>query len=168
MSAAVSLYRKSLVVFILCTALVVAIAVVLNYEAATVGNQIQALPSIQRSCSPSDASCPNFSVGSADLVTENTTDLLGVASPARLSLALNVSGPAPLTSVRLFVGNASAGVVQGPFGQGLHRIVNLTLSATVSVSPGKSYLLSVQGFNGGAYVIESESVTARGQVPYAP
>lgn len=141
---------------------------VLDYEAATVGNQVQALPSVQRSCSPSDASCPNFSVGSADLVTENTTDLLGVASPARLSLVLNVSGTASLTSLRLYIGNASAGVVQGPFGQGLDRIVNLTLSATVLVSPGKSYLLSVQGFNGGAYVIESEFVTARGQVPYTP
>lgn len=162
------MYRKSLIVFVLSTALVVGVALVLNYEAASVGNQIQALPAVQATCSPSDLSCPHFSIASVDLVTQNTTDLLGIANPARITLVLNVSGDATLASVHLYVGNASVGAVQGPFGQGLDRIPNLTLSTTAPVTPGVSYLLSVQGFNGkGAYVIQSELVTARGETPYS-
>jgi hypothetical protein len=160
-------YAKSLVVFFLCTALVIGVAVVLNYEATTVGNQVKSLPTLQATCSQTDASCPHFSIVSASLRTQNTTDQLGIANPAYLSMEFNVSGAAALTSVHLYVGNVSAGTVKGPFGPGVSRIVNLTLSATVVVSPGKSYLLSVQGFNaGGGYVIEAEEVTVTGQTPY--
>ncbi len=163
------MYAKSLVVFVLCTALVIGVAVVLNYEATTVGNQVQSLPALQATCAQSEASCPHFSIVSASLRTQNTTDQLGIANPAYLSLEFNVSGTTTLTRVHLYVGNASAGTVKGPFGLGVNRIANLTLSATVVVSPGKSYLLSVQGFNaGGVYVIEAEEVTASGQVPYYP
>ncbi|MDG7008506.1 MAG: hypothetical protein JRN06_09745 [Nitrososphaerota archaeon] len=161
------MYAKSLVVFTLCTALVIGVAVVLNYEAASVGNQIRSLPTLQATCSPNDSSCPHFSIVSTSLRTQNTTDQLGIANPAFLTLELNVSGNAALSSVHLYVGNVSAGVVQGPFGPGMNRIVNFTLSAAAVVSPGRTYLLSVQGFNAsGGYVIESEEVTDVGQVPY--
>ena len=163
------MYAKSLVVFVLCTALVIGVAVVLNYEAASVGTQVQSLPTLQATCSPDDPSCPDFSIVSASLRTQNTTDQLGIANPAYLSLAFNVSGTATLTSVQLYVGNVSAGTVQGPFGPGMNRIVNFTLSAAAVVSPGRMYLLSVQGFNAsGGYVIRSEEVTDTGQVPYYP
>lgn len=160
------MYAKSIVVFVLCTALVVGVAVVLNYEATSVGNQVKSLPTLQATCSQSDTACPHFSIVSATLRTQNTTDQLGIANPAYLSLEFNVSGAA-LASVHLYVGNVSAGVVQGPFVSGMNRIVNLTLSAAVVVSPGRSYLVSVQGFNtSGGYVIESEEVTDSAQVPY--
>ena len=163
------MYLKSLVVFVLCTALVIGVVVVLNYEATTVGHQIQALPKAQSSCSPSETSCPRFSVVSASIGAQNTTDQLGIANPAYLSLELNVSGASPLASVHLFVGNTSAGIVQGPFGEGLDRITNFTLPATILVSPGRSYLVSVQGFNGsGDYTIRAQLVVARGQMPYSP
>lgn len=161
------MYRKSLVVFLLCTALVLGVAMVLNYEATTVGNQIHALPVEKSNCSPEDASCPRFVIVSASLRTQNTTDQLGIANPAYLTLVLNVSGSAPLASANLFVGNVSAGAVQGPLGPGVGSIVNFTLPATVSVSPGRSYLVSVQGISGGDYVIVAQSVTAEGQTPYA-
>lgn len=161
------MYVKSLVVFVLCTALVVGVAVVLNYEATTVGTQIQSLPTTKATCSSSDASCPHFLLVSVNLRVQNTTDQLGIANPTFLSLVLNVTGTAPLASVHLYVGNSSAGVVQGPFAPGLNRIVNLTLSTTVSVIPGRSYMVSVEGINGsGDYVIKSVQVTAEGQVPY--
>ena len=163
------MYAKSLVVFVLCTALVIGVAVVLNYEANSVGNQIQSLPTVQANCSQGDPSCPRFYLVSASLRTQNTTDQLGIANPAYLTLEFNVSGTAALASVHLYVGNVSAGVVQGPFGPGMNRVVNLTLSAAVVVSPGKTYLVSVQGFNaGGGYVIRSEEVLDSGQVPYQP
>ena len=76
------MYTKSLVVFVLCTALVVGVAVVLNYEATSVGNQIQSLPALQATCSPTDPSCPHFSIVSASLRTQNTTDQLGIANPS--------------------------------------------------------------------------------------
>ena len=161
------MYRKSLVVFVLSTALVVGVVVVLNYEATLVGSQTQALPTIKASCSSSDPSCPHFSIVSASLRVENTSDLLGVANPAYLSLVFNVTGSTPLASVRLFVGNASAGAVSREFGLGLNQIVNLTLPSTVAVSPGQSYLVSVEGLNSaGGYVVMAETVTAEAQVPY--
>jgi len=160
-------YVKSLVVFVLCTALVIGVAVVLNYEATSVGKQIQSLPTLQATCSQTDSSCPHFSIVSANLRTENTTDQLGIANPSYLSLGINVSGTAALTSVEFYVGNVSAGAVQGPFGPGVNRIVNFTLSAAVVVSPGQSYLLSVQGFNSsGEYVIIAQEVLDTPQVPY--
>lgn len=163
------MYYKGIVVFFLSTALVLGVVVVLNLEATTVGNQIQALPTLKASCAPGDPACPRFSIVSASLRSQNTTDQLGVANPAYLSLVLNVSGATQLASIRLFIGNASAGTVRGPFGSGYSRIVNLTLPATVSISPGKSYLLSVQGLSdNGAYVIKTSLVTAESRVPYSP
>lgn len=162
------MYVKSLVVFALCTALVIGVVVVLNYEATSVGKQIQSLPTLQETCSQSDPSCPHFSILSASLRTENISDQLGIANPAYLSMEFNVSGGAALASVQLYVGNVSAGLVQGPFGPGVNRIVNLTLSAAVVVSPGQTVLLSAQGFNAsGEYVIEAQQVTDTPQVPYS-
>ena len=65
------------------------------------------------------------------------------------------------------MGNASAGAVSREFGLGLNQIVNLTLPSTVAVSPGQSYLVSVEGLNSaGGYVVMAETVTAEAQVPY--
>jgi hypothetical protein len=72
-----------------------------------------------------------------------------------------VSGSVSLTKVSIFIGNASAGTVPGPFGLGPHLISNLTLSAAVSASPGKTYQLNVVGFNGASYLMESVSVNDR-------
>lgn len=162
------MYRKNLIVFFLCTALVVGFVVVLNYESTEVNRQIQSLPTEQSSCSAGDPNCPSFSIISASLRTQNTTDQLGTASPTYLTLELNISGGAPLATIHLFVGNTSAGTVQGPFNLGVERIVNLTLPATVTVSPGRTYKLSVEGINStGAFVVRSERVTAQGQLPYS-
>lgn len=162
------MYLKSLVVFVLCTALVLGFIVVLNYEATAVGNQVDDLPTSQASCFPTDTGCPNFSLVSASLRVENTTDILGVANPAYLSLELNVSGITPIVSIHVFIGNALAAEVKGPFPPGLNRIENLTLMATVTLLPGKTYTLSVEGLNsGGSYLIESTAVTAEAEAPYS-
>ena len=153
------MYRKSLVVVVLCTAFVVAFAVVLNNEASNVNSQLNALPPTPTNCSSSGDGCPRFSIVSASLRTMNTTDQLGISNPAYLSLNFNVSGSVPLTKVSFFIGNASAGTVQGPFGLGPNSVSNLTLPATVSASPGKTYLVSVVGFNGASYQLESVNVT---------
>jgi len=157
-------YAKSLVVFVLCTALVLGFVVVLNYEATIVGNQVQALPAIQETCSPTDPTCPQFTIVSSKLGAMNTTDQLGIANPAYLSFDLNVSGVSSVTKIDIFVGNVSAEVVQGPFNLGITKFVNLTLMATAQVTPGKTYLLSFQGFDSaGSYVIKSEEVTAQAE-----
>ncbi len=153
------MYLKSLIVVLLCTAFVVAFAVVLNNDASTVSGQLQALPSSPTNCSAPATSCPRFTVLSASLRTMNTTDQLGIANPVYLSLEFNVSGSVPLSKVQLFVGNVSGGTIQGTFGFGLNRIANLTLSAAVSASPGKTYLVSVVGFSGADYTLESMYVT---------
>jgi hypothetical protein len=157
-------YAKSLVVFVLCTALALGVVVVLNYEATIVGNQVQALPTVQETCSPSDSTCPHFTITSSRLGAMNTTDQLGIANPAYLSFDLNVSGVSSVAKVDIFVGNVSADIIQGPFNPGTTRFTNLTLMATAQVTPGKMYLLSFQGFNGaGSYVINSVVVNAQTQ-----
>ncbi len=153
------MYLKSLIVFLLCTAFVVAFAVVLNNDASTVNSQLQALPSSETNCSVSDASCPKFVIVSASLRTMNTTDQLGIANPVYLTMRFNVTGSASLTKVQFFVGNVSAGTVQGPFGLGPNEVSNLTLSAAVSASPGKTYRVSAVAFSGSNYVLESVYVT---------
>ncbi len=152
-------YLKSLIVFLLCTAFVVAFAVVLNNDASTVSSQLQALPPSATNCPISDASCPRFVIVSASLHTMNTTDQLGIANPVYLTMRFNVSGSVSLSKIQFFVGNVSAGTLQGPFGLGLNEISNLTLSAAVSASPGKTYRVSAIGFNGPSYVLESVYVT---------
>ena len=161
------MYARSLVVFVLCTALVIGVGVVLNYEASAVGNQIQSLPTSPTSCSTSQSSCPRFSIISAELDTMNTTDQLGVANPDYLTLELDVQGPSSLSSIHLFVGNASAGSVHGPFGPGLDRIANITLQSTASVSAGRTYHVTVEAIgSGGSYVLESVDVVAQLTTPY--
>lgn len=161
------MYRKSLVVFVLCTLFVICFAVVLNYESGLVGSQVQALPSLLTNCSPSDSSCPSFTITFASLTSKNTTDQLGVANPAYASLTINVAGGPSLGKFDLFVGNVSAATIQGSFGPGQDRVCeNYTLYATILVTPGKTYLLSVEGFNGNSYLLKSVEVTAGVQQPY--
>lgn len=156
------MYLRSLVVFVLCTAFVLSFVVVLNYATAGVGKQGAPLITTQTSCNPTETSCLTFSITSASLHTVNYTDELGIVNYATLVLGLNASGGSPVASIKLFIGNMSAGVVQGPFQPGVNRVVNLTLPATVTISPGKTYLLSVEGFYAsGLDVWKYEAVTAR-------
>lgn len=156
------MYLKSVVVFFLCTAFVLSFVVVLNYDTAGVGKQGQPLLTSQTTCPTSDTSCLSFSITSASIRTVNYTDELGIVNYATLALGLNASGSSPITSVRLFIGNTSAGAVQGPFEPGVNRMVNLTLPATIAVSPGKTYLLTVEGFYAsGSEVSKSVEVTAQ-------
>ncbi len=155
------MYLKSLVVFVLCTVFVLSFVVVLNYATSGVGKEGQGVTTSQPSCSISSPSCESFSITSASLHTVNYTDELGVVNYANLILGVNASGGSSLTSLDLFVGNMSAGSVQGPFDPGVVRMVNLTLPATISISPGKTYTLSVEGFyNDNSAVWESVRITA--------
>lgn len=154
-----------MIVVALCTIFVLAFVLVLNYEAASVNSQLQALPTSPSSCSGSDNLCPNFTIVSAILTTTNTTDQLGIANPIYLSLDLNVSANPPFSRVSLFVGNISAGSVQGPFQRGLNKIVNQTLPTTVQASPGKTYMVSVVAYNSGGYTMRTVNVTDRLSAP---
>ncbi|MDA4119932.1 MAG: hypothetical protein OK436_05035 [Thaumarchaeota archaeon] len=158
------MYLRSLLVFALCTAFVVGFVVVLNYATAGVGKQGQTGPvTIQTtSCASQSTTCTTFSITSARLVSVNYTDVLGPGNYATLTLGLNASGGNPITSVKIFVGNLSAGTFQGTFQPGVNRLLNLTLPATISVSPGKTYTISVEGYfgSGTEAVWESVKVTA--------
>ena len=145
----------------LCTIFVLGFALVLGYEAAGIGRQATVVAP-RTTCSASEASCETLSITSASLRTVNYTDELGTVNYANLSLGLAPSGGATVSSVNLFVGNQSAGQLQGPFRPGVNRMVNVTLPSTISVSKGKTYLLSVEGFyNGSLTVWASARVTAQ-------
>ena len=151
------MYYKSIAVFFLCTAFVVAFAVVLNYEAAGVGSSQSA---VSPSCSPAGTS-EGFHVTSARLRTVNYTDELGVVNYAVLSLGVEPSGTSAMRIVGVCVGSSPAGTIQGPFEPGVNRAVNLTLPETISISPGKTYTLSLKGFYGAAAdAWETTTVTA--------
>ena len=150
-----------MVVVALCTIFVLGFALVLGYETAGIGKQTTIVAS-QATCSESEAGCETLSITSASLRTVNYTDELGTVNYSNLSLGLTPSGGATVTSVNLFIGNQSAGQVQGPFRPGVNRVVNVTLPSTISVSKGKTYLLSVEGFYGGSLTVwASTRVTAK-------
>jgi hypothetical protein len=157
-------YLRNLLVVALCTAFVVGFVVVLNYATAGVGKQGQpGLVTTQTtSCASQSPTCVSFSITSARLVSVNYTDVLGPGNYATLTLGLNASGGSPITSVKIFVGNLSAGTFQGPFQPGVNKVLNLTLPATISVSSGKTYTISVEGYfdSGTEAVWESVKVTA--------
>ena len=156
------MYAKSLIVVALCTIFVLAFALVLNYEAANVGTQESTVVTSQTSCAASSASCDTLAITSASLHTVNYTDELGTVNYANLTIGLEPSGPYAVTSVDLFVGNVSAGSLRGPFNPGSDQVRTLTLPSTVSVSAGKTYTLSVEGFYGsGSTAWESTRVTAQ-------
>ena len=68
-----------------------------------------------------------------------------------------------MSSVNLFIGNQSAGAVGGPFEPGVNKIVNITLPTTIEVSPGKTYLLSIEGFYGAGSTGVWESTEVKAQ-----
>lgn len=157
------MYFKSLVVFVLCTVFVLAFVVVLNYEAGVIGNSANSVPANQGpSCQTAGAGCERLQITSASLYEENySSSLLGPGGYARLNLGFEVTGPSAVAGLRFFVDNASAGTLQGPFAGGSVRMINVTLPATVSVTPGMTYLLSVEGFYGnGSTVWTNAEVTA--------
>jgi hypothetical protein len=157
-------YLRNLLVVALCTMFVIGFVVVLNYATAGVGKQGQtALVTTQTTtCAAQSPSCATFSITSARLVSVNFTDELGPVNYATLTLGLNASGGMQITNVKVFVGNLSAGGAQGPFSPGVNRVLNLTLPATISVSPGKMYTISVEGFyaNGSETFWQSVETTA--------
>jgi hypothetical protein len=154
-------YFRSILVVALCTAFVLSFAIVLSYEAAQVGQSGQVTLSTQDSCSPSEASCPSFTITSLKLSTANISSGLGPANRTDIALGLDVSGETTITKMNLFVGNSSGGTVHGPFAPGLNQVLNITLPSTVQVSPGTSYLVYVEGFSGsGSTYWASVRVTA--------
>lgn len=157
------MYLKSLVVFVLCTVFVLGFVVVLNYEAGAVGRHpIGVGGATTTLCGQSEAPCESLSITTAKLTEENYSgSLLGPGSYAALVLGLNASGSFPIESITLFIDNTSAGTLQGPFLPGTNQVLSLTLPANISVSPGQTYNLSIEGFYGGSYVIwKSIVVTA--------
>jgi hypothetical protein len=154
-------YYKSLIVFTLCTVFVASFVVVLNFETSGIGRQAQVVVTSQAACSAGSASCESLIITSADLRTVNYTDELGIVNYAALTLGLKTSGPSPIDDVDFFIGNMSAGYAQGPFAPGVNKVVSVTIPATISVSPGRTYVLSVEGFYGaGSSVWASERITA--------
>jgi hypothetical protein len=155
------MYLKSLVVFALCTLFVLGFVVVLNYVASGVGSTAQGTSSAT-SCQAPSSTAAGFSITSAALRTVNYTDELGIVNYAFLAFNVNASAGSSLASLLVCVDGSRAGLIQGPFMPGVSRLVNLTLPATISISPGKMYTVNVEGYyGGGSTAWESVAVRAR-------
>ena len=156
------MYLRSVLVVALCTIFVVGFALAIVYATSTVGTGGQSLATTQQASCTVSSACPSLSISSEKLATVNYTDELGQVSYAVLSFKLTTSGQGQIGSVTLFVGNLSAGSVQGPFEPGTSKTINMTLPSTITVTAGRPYLVSVEGHveNGPEVVWESAEVTA--------
>jgi len=154
-------YLRSILVVILCSIFVVGFVLAIAYATSTVGTPTSLATTQETSCTVSSA-CPSLSITSARLATVNYTDELGPVDYAILTLKLTMSGTGQIGSVTLFVGNLSAGSVQGPFEPGTTKAINMTLPSTITVTAGRTYLVNVEGHveNGSEVVWESAEVTA--------
>jgi len=135
-------------VVVLCTIFVLAFFFVLSYEAAGIGNQTATIPTTATTCLPSATGCDTLTITSASLQVVNYTDELGTVNYATLAFGVKPTGGTPISSVDLFIGNTSAGAVQGPFTPGVARAENITLPSTVFITPGSTYVLSIEGSYG--------------------
>ena len=143
------MYIKSIIVVILCTAFVIGFALVINYEASSVGTLTGGeITTTEATCTAAPGECESMVIGSASLRTVNYTDELGPVGYADLAFVLNVSGSVPVSSISVYLANASAGTIGGPFQPGGDKLVNFTLPATAIVSQGTKYVLQVEGFYG--------------------
>ena len=142
------MYARSLLVVALCTIFVLAFAFVLQYEASGVGQTDTAVPTASTTCPPSDSSCDALTIVSASIRNSSGVDQLGPGGNANLSLVLAISGGSPVTSVKVFIGNQLGASVNGPFQPGVVPMKPLILSTKVSVTPGQSYLITVEGSYG--------------------
>ena len=143
------MYARNLIVVALCTAFVIGFALVLNYERGAVLASLSTGVQVSHStCVGSGTECDAITVASATLREKNYSSDLGPGSYATLVMKLNVTGPFPLATLKLFIDNASAGTVKGPVGPGVNIVVNLTLPATIYVAHGKAYSLAVEGLYG--------------------
>jgi hypothetical protein len=51
----------------------------------------------------------------------------------------------PMARIEVYVDNVSLGAVEGPFASGVPRLVSLGVPTTISVTPGVSYSVVVEG-----------------------
>ena len=155
------MYAKSLIVVALCTAFVLAFVLVLNYEAAGVGNQATTLLTSETTCADTAAACEHLTIASATLNVVNYTDELGTVTYSNLSVRFTPSGPSAVESVDFYLGNASSTTkvysLQGPLEPGVSRALAVTLPSSVVVVPGKTYVVTIEGYN-------QESLTASATV----
>jgi len=154
-------YLRSILVVVLCSIFVVGFALTIVYEASTIGTGTSLATTQETSCTAT-LTCPSLSITSVRLATVNYTDELGPVDYAVLTLKLTTSGTGQIGSVTVYVGNLSAGTVQGPFEPGTSKTINMTLPSTITVTEGMSYLVNVEGrlVNGSEVVWESAKVTA--------
>lgn len=83
---------------------------------------------------------------------------------SNLSMKLVPSGPSGLGSVDLYFGNASSTTkvfsAQGPFEPGVSRVLDVTLPLSVVVTPGVTYLATIEGYAQGSLVASASTQVA--------
>lgn len=156
--------RRSVVVFVLCTAFVLAFYAVLSYEAGGVELASLQSPGPAQPCT-AGAACGSFSLASATLTTANFTDELGPAGYSNLTLTLTVAANGSIQSFDVYIGGTKLGTLTGPYGPGTDRAFTFTLPSTDPISRGSAYVVSVKGLVGTSaattVVWKTETVTAR-------
>lgn len=92
-------------------------------------------------CYPARQPCPGFSLGNANLRSLNRTDI----NSQQLSLTVTSEDAGQMARIDVYMDNVSLGEVEGPFEQGTPRLVALGVPTTITVTPGMSYEVVVEG-----------------------
>ena len=116
---------------------------------------------------PTPSVCGEFQIVSVNLTLQGGEGAVsnGIQSQS-LSLQLDILGEVPMSSVQVFVNNTAVGTENGPFATGMGRVLYFPVPTTISVNPGETYKISVEGtfpseLQGGSatsYVVSQEVV----------
>jgi len=92
-------------------------------------------------CYPAKQACIGFMISNAALVLYNRTDI----TSQQISFTLTNMETGPMARISVYVDNVSLGVVQGPFASGAPKPVAVGVPTTITVNPGSSYSVVVEG-----------------------
>ena len=97
-------------------------------------------------CQSSSGTCQGFSLGNASLLLFNRTDIVS----QQISFTVLPKEAGPMAQLYVYIDNISLGEVKGPFASGTPKLVALGVPTTITVTPGVSYEVVVEGVFAGS------------------
>jgi hypothetical protein len=112
-------------------------------------------------CASVGGGCPGFEIDGASLSVNNYQDI----TSQELTLMITPRGSGPMDSVGIILDGVPLGLVRGPFEPGVQSTVSAAVPTTLTLSPGTTHQVVVEGTYIGASGVnatywDSVSVTA--------
>jgi hypothetical protein len=97
-------------------------------------------------CPSENGTCPGFGLGNASLRLFNLTDIVS----QQISFVVVPKEAGSMARLYVYIDNISLGEVKGPFASGTPKLVALGVPTTITVTPGVSYEVVVEGVFSGS------------------